>query len=80
MDFYKRGYVTDERPYLIVIKNEDPMLIYQAEKGLSDRVGDYVYDIANGREESLLSAEFIQTIDFIRDYYDEGKQCVMGVV
>lgn len=79
-DFYARAYVTDERPYLVVIKNEDPLLIYQADIGLSDRLGDYVYDMADVREKSTLTAAYTRTIDFVRDYYNEGKQCVMGVV
>lgn len=79
-DFFSRGYITDERPHLFVVKNEDPSLIYQADKGFSSRVGDLVKEMADNRKESALNCVFIPTINFMTDYYKEGKQCVMGVI
>ncbi|MDD4315922.1 MAG: Ger(x)C family spore germination protein [Clostridia bacterium] len=80
LDFFVRGYITDERPYLIVIKNEDPGMIYKADKGFSDRVGDYIYEMGDNRGERTLYSAFVRTLDFCVDYYTEGQQCVTGVV
>ncbi len=79
-DFFTRGYITDERPYLVVVKNEDPSLIFKADKVFSDRVGDYINEMAETRKERTLNGLYIRTTDFMTDYYIEGKQCVMGVV
>jgi spore germination protein KC len=79
-DFFARGYITDERPYLIVVKNGDPGIIYKSDKNFSDRLGDVVVEMAEFRGDKTLNGVFIRTMEFMRDYYTEGKQCVMGVV
>lgn len=80
MDYFLRDHITNEKPYVVVIKNENPLLIYEAQLGLSNMVGTYIETIAKTNKRTSSESIFVSSKDFIRDYYTEGKQPVMGVV
>lgn len=79
-DFFLRDHLADENPLMIIVKNEDPMLLYKADKGLSNNLGSYVDSLNRAREQTVDHSVFINILDFIKDYYSEGKQPVLGVV
>ncbi len=79
-DFYFREFFLDQRPIMIVVKNEDPLLIYQSDTGLSEKVGDYLFNLSELKGEMSTITTFVSTLDFAIDLYKEGKQPVMGVV
>lgn len=79
-DFFLRDHLTDERPYMIIVKTENPLELYKADMGLADSLGGYVDDIAKARDATTEYSIFVDTLEFIKAYYSEGKQPVMGVV
>lgn len=79
-DFFFREFYLDQRPIMMVVKNEDPLLLFQAETGLSDQVGGYIYALSRLKEERSTLTTFVTTLDFAKDLYKEGKQPIMGVV
>lgn len=80
LDYFARDRRTDERPYMFVIKGDEPKHIYQSDLGLSDLVGLYVNKMASSKHESNTSTVFVNTLKYYKDYYDEGKENVMGVI
>ncbi len=80
MDFFLRDHLTDERPILLVVKNEDPLILYEADTGLSSSLGTYIDQLARTRKDFSEFSLFLDTLDFMRDFYCQGKQPVMGVV
>jgi spore germination protein KC len=79
MDFLLRDKLADENPLLVVIKNEQPSQIYTCMLGLSETVGEYIESLRESEQKSIAGAVFIKTLDFVKDYYNEGKQPVAGV-
>lgn len=80
MDFILRDNLTDERPLIIVIKNEDKLSIFDAEIGLSQKIGSYSELITKtGLESGGFTVE-VNTLDFIKAVLSEGKQPVAGVI
>jgi len=80
LDSFLRDHLTDENPLMIVIHSDTPELIYSSKLGLSDTVGDYIESISKAQPDSLADSVFVDTLGFVKDYYDEGKQPVTGVV
>jgi spore germination protein KC len=80
MDYVLRDPLTDENPLMVVIRNEEPNRIYTCLLGLSDTVGDYLEGISETQPNTMSQAVFINTLDFVKAYYDEGRQPVTGVV
>ena len=80
LDYLLRDYLTDENPFMVVIKGEDPQQIYSCMLGLSDTVGGYIHELSKEQPGELSNSVFVSTLDFVKDYYDDGIQPVMGVV
>lgn len=79
LEVSSRDRLMDETPLMIVIKSEAPDEVFLSSIGLSDMMGDYFEDVARQQEFHTSKAVTITTLDFIKDYYLEGKQPVMGV-
>lgn len=79
MDFFTRDHLTDEYPLIVIIKDEDPKRIYSSMLGLSDTVGDYFESLSIQQPNTISRSVFIDTLEFIKDYYEDGKQPVAGV-
>ena len=79
MDYLMRDHLTDENPLMIVINHDDPEQIYSCMLGLSETVGSYIEILSETQPSITSKSVFVKTIDFIKDYYDEGKQPVAGV-
>jgi spore germination protein KC len=75
-----RDRLMDETPLMVVIKSETPDETFTSVIGLSDMVGDYLESLAKQQERNVSKTVTVTTLDFIKDYYMEGKQPVMGVV
>ncbi len=80
MDYLLRDRLTDENPLMVIIKHDDPGQIYSSMLGLSETVGDYVDGLSETQPSTTSKAVFVKTLDFIKDYYEKGKQPVAGVV
>lgn len=80
MDYIMRDYLTDANALIVVIQNEDSKQIYSCMLGLSEHVGDYITAISDTQPGITSKSVFVKTLDFVKDYYKEGKQPVAGVV
>ncbi|GEM_PF-572972 len=80
MDYLSRDHLTDERPLVIVVQDEDPKRIYTCSPGLSDMIGDYMESLSHTQHQSTNESVFVTGLEFKKDYYDDGKQPVMGLV
>jgi spore germination protein KC len=80
MDYLLRDHLTDENPLMVVIRGNDPQQVYSCMIGLSETVGDYLDSMSETQPNTTSKSVFVKTLDFIKDYYDEGKQPVAGVV
>ncbi len=80
IDFLLRESLGDENPMMFVIKDENPDKIYSSIFGLSDTLGGYLYNISKSQPKILSQGVFIKTLQFIKDYYNDGKQPVMGLI
>lgn len=80
MDYWFRDHLTDENPLMVVVKGENPKQIYSCMLGLSDTVGDYLESMSKIQPNTMANSVFVDNLDFAKDYYEEGKQPVTGVV
>lgn len=80
MDFLTRDHLVDETPFLAVVKGNNPQLVYESDIGLSEMVGDFIDDMADTQPAIKSESVYITTLDFIKDYFAEGKQPVMGLI
>ena len=80
IDYVLRSRVTDETAMISVIKGEEPQKIHEATLGLSDTLGDYMHTMSLFQPSNLSKTVFPSTLDFVRDFYRDGKQPVAGLV
>ena len=80
LDYILRAKITDETTLIGVIKGDEPEKIYEATLDLSDTVGNYIETMSRFLPDSSLKAVFPTTLDFVRDYYSDGKQPVALLV
>jgi spore germination protein KC len=66
--------------YLIIIKGSDGQNLFNASTALSDYFGDYTEEIHQAQNNRLFKTVFVKTLDVMKDYYNNGKQPVLGVV
>jgi len=79
LDFFSRDHLTDETPLMVVVQDQDPKRIYTCKTGLSDMVGNYFNSLSNTQHKSTCESVFVTTLEFMKDYYEDGKQPVMGL-
>jgi len=80
LDYLSRDHLTDETPLMVVVQDDDPKRIYTCMTGLSDMVGNYLSSLSETQKKSTCEAVFVTCLQFIKDYYTDGKQPVMGLV
>ncbi len=80
IDYLLRDHLTDENPLMVVIKGDEPEQVYSCMLGLSETVGGYLENLSETQPVMTSKSAVVKTIDFVKDYYDEGKQPVAGVV
>jgi len=80
LDYIVRARLTDETALVGVIKGEEPQKIYKATIGLSDTVGNYMENMSRFQPDSSSKSVFPTTLDFVRDFYSDGKQPVATLV
>ncbi|NLL39792.1 MAG: Ger(x)C family spore germination protein [Clostridiales bacterium] len=78
-DYFLRDFLTDEKPLVIILRGDDPQLLYTATLGLSNTVGNYIDNLHRTQDNFISTAVFIDTLMFLKDYHREGKQPVAGV-
>ncbi len=80
LDYLLREKLSDEKPLMFVIKDDDPKKIYSCEIGLSDTIGAFIQSISKSQTKVLSESVFIDTMQFIKDYYNDGKEPVLGLI
>ncbi len=80
VDYLLRDHLTDETPMMVVIKGENPEKIYEASMGLSDSVGVFIDSMQVTQQKTSSRSVFVTTLDFAKDFFNDGKQPVAGVV
>lgn len=80
LDFLARDHLADETPYMAVIRDPNPKDIYFSSIALSDMVGNYIDRMTKSQPKHSAKGVFVTTLDFIKDYYTEGKQPVTGLI
>jgi spore germination protein KC len=80
LDFLSRDHLTDETPFMAVVKDKDPKRVYSSVTGMSDMVGDYIDELSKTQLKIKNESVYVTTLDFIKDYYEDGKQPVAGLI
>lgn len=80
LDYFLRDHLTDETSLMIVIKGDQPEKIYQASIGLSDTVGVYIDSMETTQLKTTSKSIKVTTLDFLKDFFNDGKEPVAGVV
>ena len=80
LDYLSRDHLADETPLMVVVQDENPERIYTCMTGLSDMVGNYFDSLSNTQQKSTCESVFVTCLQFMKDYYEDGKQPVMGLV
>lgn len=80
IDYFVRDHLTDETPLMLVIKGDHPENIYDASLGLSDSVGVYIDSLVMTQRKTSSKSVFVTTLDFLKDFFNDGKEPVAGVV
>ena len=80
LDFFIRDHLTDETPYMVVIRDDAPEKIYHCSIGLSDNVGDYIDALAGNQSKQQSCSVFVNALEFSRAYYQDGIEPVAGLV
>jgi spore germination protein KC len=79
-DYFCRDPLTDENPFVVVVKGDNPEKIYECKLGLSDNLGNYIDGLKESQHNFISRSVFVDTLTFIKDYLNEGKQPVAGSV
>lgn len=80
LDYFLRDNILDEKPLMVVVKNDNPKDVYSSMLGSANTVGGLIENLSKVQPKRNSKSVFIDTLDFCIDYYDEGKQPVAGVI
>lgn len=78
LDFFLRDHTTRQSPFMLVVKGDKPEQLYSCETGLSDSMGVYIDVMAKSVMKATSESVFPTTLDFMKAYYNDGIQPVMG--
>lgn len=78
LDYLLRDHLADETPLVVVLQAERPEAVYGASIGLSDSVGVYIDSMELTQKNSTSQSVFVSTLDFTKDFFDDGKEPVAG--
>lgn len=78
LDFIFRDTLTDETSLLTVISDEDLDKVYKSTIGLASLTGSFVEQLHVKNQEQSSCAVFYRTFEFVREYYEEGIDPVLG--
>lgn len=80
IDNLLRDHLTDETPLMVVIKGDNAEKIYESSIGLADSVGAFIDRMQITQQESSSMSVFVTTLNFFKDFFNDGKEPVTGVV
>ena len=81
LDYFARDPLTDLTPDMMVIEGDaDPQKFFESTLGLSQTTGSYIANLSKFQPDEISKSVFVTTMEFIKDYYREGKQPVMGAI
>jgi spore germination protein KC len=80
VDFLSRDYLTDETPLMVMVQGDDPEQIYKCRTGLAGLMGDYLAIMSQTQHLTTCQSVFVTTLSFTKDFYNDGKQPVMGLL
>ncbi len=80
LDYFFRDPLTDENPLIVVVKGDNPDRIFTCKLGLSENLGNYIDNLRVSQHNFISRSVFVDSLTFMKDYLNEGKQPVAGVV
>jgi spore germination protein KC len=80
LDFLARDHLVDETPYMAVVRGQNPERVYDSDVGVSEMAGNFISDMAKTQPNTKSESVYVTTLDFIKDYFSDGKQPVMGLI
>ncbi len=80
LEFYLRDHEARQDPVMAVVKGENPEKLYSCSRFMADSMGSYIVSTAQSQNKAISQSVYTTTIDFIKDYYEEGIEPVMGVI
>lgn len=80
IDYILRDNLTDEKAYVVVIKDEHADKLYEATLGLSILMGDYIYSLEEMQPHVAPIGIFPTTLEFTKKIYAQGIQPVAGLI
>lgn len=80
LDYLLRDHLTDETPFMVVVKGDDPSLVYSSMPGISDMLGNYIEEMSKTETKIKNESVYKTTLDFIKEYDDEGREPVAGLI
>jgi hypothetical protein len=69
-----------KRPCLSSYRIKNTEKIYASQLGLSDMMENYIENLSFSQPQNTAEAIFTTTLDFVKDYFEEGKQPVTGTL
>jgi spore germination protein KC len=78
--FHLRDQELRQTPYLFVVRGENPEQIFRASTGFSSNLGSYIEGLSDSNRKANSTGVFVKTLDFMKTYYEDGKEPVMGVL
>jgi spore germination protein KC len=78
LDFIFRDTITDETSIMVVVRDDDIDKIYKSAIGLATLTGTFFEEMHYKKQEQSSSAVFYRTFEFVREYYEEGIEPVLG--
>ncbi|NLG36597.1 MAG: Ger(x)C family spore germination protein [Clostridiales bacterium] len=79
-DFIMRDHIATMRPIMMVIRGDEPEKIYEAELEYSTNFGSYFMEMVKTQPLATSKSVFVTHFEFVRDFYTEGKEPVLGCV
>lgn len=80
MDYLLRSHEIRQTAYMFVVKGDNPQQIYSAALGIENNVGDFIDGMSTTETKSTSASDFVDVITFMKAYYLDGREPVLGVV
>ena len=79
-DLFARDKQSRQTVFMAIVKGDNPDLIYSAQTGLADTIGDYIESLNRSEPLQLSNSVYTTLLDFMKDYYEDGKEPVISVI
>lgn len=80
LDFFLRDHELRQTCLMVVVKGEHPERIFTAAIDFNGSLGDYIYNLSQSQPASTSGSVFVDALEFMRHYHEDGLSPVAGVV